>query len=422
MFDLAERLYPICRSITGDGVRRSLEIIKQLIPLKTKEIESGTRVFDWIVPDEWNITDAWLKDPQGKTIVDFKNHNLHILNYSEPFRGKVSLQELKSHLYTLPDQPELIPYRTSYYEKKWGFCMAHKQYEELEDGEYEVMIDSTLRPGSLTTGELYIPGRSKDEILFSTHTCHPSLANDNVSGMTVLTYLADHLLKQPQQRYSYRFIFIPGTIGSITWLALNESELGNIKGGLVASLLGDAGPFHYKKSRQGDELIDQIVPLVLSESEEAHQILDFIPYGYDERQYCSPGINLAMGCLTRSTFGSFPEYHTSADDLKFIAAGHLQQSLSIYLRVVNVFENNLKLINVNPKCEPQLGRRGLYAAIGGESNKNEWQMAMLWLLNLSDGRHSTLDIAKRSTLPFELLARASQVLMTHGLLVDPSID
>lgn len=415
MYALAERLFPICRSITGNGVRQSLQILREIIPLEVHEVPSGTRVFDWVVPREWNAREAWVRDPQGRKVIDFQDNNLHLLNYSVPVHRRMSLSALKGHLYTLPGQPELIPYRTSYYQESWGFCLPHRQFETLPEGEYEVFIDSSLEQGHLTYGEFYLPGKTKEEVLFSTHICHPSLANDNLSGICLLTFLAQELQKKPR-RYSHRFLFIPGTIGSITWLARNEDKVEHIRHGLVASLLGDSGGFTYKKSRRGNTEIDRAAEHVLKHSGHPYEIIDFAPYGYDERQYCSPGFNLAVGNLTRSRFGTFPEYHTSADNLSFIQPQYLQDSLEVYKEVVEVLEDNDLFENLNPKCEPQLGRRGLYDAIGGGSESKARQMAMLWVLNLSDGSHSLLDIAERAGLPFRLVLQACRALQEAGLL------
>lgn len=414
IYQLAEELFPICRSITGDGVRESLQILKARIPLKIREISSGTPVFDWTIPKEWNVREAWIRDMQGNTLVDFKRNNLHILNYSRPFKGKVSQEVLKEHLYTLPDKPDLIPYRTSYYQENWGFCLAHNQLTLMQDDEYQVYIDSSLENGFLTYGELLIPGESEEELILSAHICHPSLANDNLSGVALLTTLALHLMNQKNQ-YSYRFLFLPGTIGAICWLAQNELKLDKIKGGLVASLLGDSAPFHYKKSRIGASVIDQMVPYVLKESGHPYEILDFVPYGYDERQFCSPGINLPVGSLTRSTYGYY-EYHTSADNMQFISAEELNSSYEVYDKLIKTWDANTYYLNLYPKGEPQLGRRGLYQAIGGQSDQDQLQVAMLWILNLSDGHHSLLDIAIRAKIPFEILAKVAGILESHGVL------
>lgn len=415
MYALAERLFPICRSITGEGVRQSLQVLKAYIPLDIHEVPSGTAVFDWAVPREWNIREAWVRGPAGDKIIDFRQHNLHVLNYSVPIHRRIGLSELKAHLFTLPEQPELIPYRTSYYQENWGFCLPHRQYEALPEGEYEVYIDSSLEDGHLTFGEYFLPGATEEEALFSAHICHPSLANDNLSGVSLLTFLAREL-QQTDRRFSYRFLFIPGTIGSITWLALNEEKTRNISHGLVASLLGDPGGFTYKRSRRGNAVIDRAVEHVLRHSGHPYRVMDFIPYGYDERQFCSPGFNLPVGNLTRSSFGSFPEYHTSADNLDFVRPQHLETSFEVYRKVVEVLEGNFSFRNLNPKCEPQLGKRGLYDAIGGHSDGKAMQMALLWVLNLSDGEHSLLDIAERAGCPFALVQQASRALAGAGLL------
>jgi aminopeptidase-like protein len=410
----ARELFPVCRSITGEGIRHTLKMIGARIPLQIHEVPSGTAVFDWTVPKEWNIRDAYIKSPDGKRIVDFHESNLHVLNYSVPIRAKMPLSELKPHLFTIPKHPDWIPYRTSYYKEDWGFCLAHNQMLALKDGEYEVCIDSSLENGNLTYGECFIPGRSAEEILISSHACHPSLANDNLSGLTVATQLAK-LLSERDVRYSYRFLFIPGTIGAITWLAQNRDVAARIRHGLVLTGIGDNGKFHYKKSRQGDAEIDRAAAHVLKHSTDSADILEFSPYGYDERQYCSPGFNLAVGCLMRSVWGSFPEYHTSADSLEFIHPQKLGEALAICAAIVDVLENNRSYRNLNPYCEPQLGKRDLYRSTGGESIGSEIN-ARLWVLNLSDGEHSLLDIAIRSGLPFAAIHAAAKLLSQSGLL------
>jgi aminopeptidase-like protein len=410
----AAELYPICRSITGDGIRKTLAIIQDRIPLQILEVPTGTPVFDWTVPKEWNIRDAYIKSPDGKRVVDFQHSNLHVLNYSTPLRATLPLNELKPHLFTLPEHPDWIPYRTSYYQENWGFCMAHNQMVALEDGDYEVCIDSTLEDGHLTYGECYLPGRSSDEVLFSCHACHPSLANDNLSGLSVAVHLAG-LLTGQDLRYSYRFLFIPGTIGAITWLARNRETAGRIRHGLVLTGIGDAGGFHYKKSRRGNAEIDKAAAHVLRHFTESSEILEFSPYGYDERQYCSPGFNLPVGCLMRSVWSSFPEYHTSADNLDFMQPGQLAESLRVCARIVEVLEKNRRYRNLNPFCEPQLGKRKLYRSTGGESIGAEIN-ARLWVLNLSDGQHSLLDIAERSGMPFSAISGAAELLCQNRLL------
>jgi aminopeptidase-like protein len=412
---LISQLYPICRSITGNGVRQTLHLLQQFIPLELHEVPSGTSVFDWTVPKEWNIEDAYVINPQGEKVIDFQKSNLHVLNYSIPIDRQMPLSELKEHLFSLPDRPDWIPYRTSYYQENWGFCLSHHALERLKDGEYQVCINSSLAPGSLTYGEYYIPGTTSDEILFSCHICHPSLCNDNLSGIGLATFLARQLEAKPH-RYSYRFLFVPGTIGSITWLSLNQDRVDRIKHGLVISGVGDSGHLTYKKSRRGDAEIDRSVAHILKHSGQEYAIEDFSPYGYDERQYCSPGFNLPVGSLTRTPFNSYPEYHTSADNLDFIHPPDLADSLDKYLAVIDVLENNLTYLNTNPHCEPQLGKRGLYGNFGGKKSTKTREMAMLWVLNLADGNYSLLEIADRANLPFSVIQEAAIDLFESGLL------
>ena len=415
MYGLVKDLYPICRSITGNGVRKTLERISQEVPVTVHEVPSGTAVFDWTVPREWNIQDAYIITPTGEKIAEFRKHNLHVLNYSVPVNKKVMLDELKQHLFTLPDHPDWIPYRTSYYKDAWGFCISHNEFQSLPEGEYEVFIDATLESGHLTYGELFIQGETNEEVLFSCHVCHPSLCNDNLSGIALATHLADYLGNR-QSRYSYRFLFIPGTIGSITWLALNEGKTRNIKHGFVVTCVGDGGPFSYKKSRRGSAEIDRAVLNVLSHSRENFREIDFYPYGYDERQYCSPGFNLAVGSLSRSSHGQFPEYHSSADNLELVKPQYLKESFETFIDVIDVIENNRTCINLNPKCEPQLGRRGLYSNVGAPAGSRVKEMALLWVLNLSDGQHDLLAIAERSGEAFGDIQNAAQALLSSGLL------
>jgi len=415
IYDLISELYPICRSITGDGVRVSLGLLKKHIPLTLHEVPSGTEVFDWTVPKEWNIRDAYLKNAQGDKVVDFQKCNLHVVSYSVPVNKKVSLGELKQHLFTLPECPDWIPYRTSYYKENWGFCLSHKQFLDLRDEEYEVCIDASLENGRLTYGEYYLPGEKSDEVLISCHICHPSLANDNLSGIALATFLAK-LMESQARRYSYRFLFIPGTIGSITWLSRNEANVARIKHGLVLACVGDAGKLTYKKSRQGNAEIDTAVAHVLKHSGADYEIIEFSPYGYDERQFCSPGFNLSVGCFMRSPHGRFPEYHTSADNLDFVGPAYLADSLSKCLSVVDMLESNRAYINQYPKCEPQLGRRGLYQMIGGGTEQRVYELAMLWVLNQSDGEHTLLDIAEKSQLEFSVIKTAADKLLECDLL------
>lgn len=413
MHALIAELFPICRSITGDGIRRTLGRIGELIPLQITEIPTGTPILDWRVPKEWNIREAWIADASGRRVVDFQEHNLHVVSYSIPVRKRMPLSELRPRLHSLAAQPDLIPYRTSYYEESWGFCLAERVRSTLPEGEYEVCIDSTLAPGHLTYGECLLPGATEDEVLLSIHVCHPSLANDNLSGIAVAVALAETLAKRPR-RHTFRLLFIPGTIGSIAWLARNEPRLGRIKHGLVLSCLGDPGPSSYKRSRRGNAPIDRAAVHVLRTSG-ACRIRDFEPYGYDERQYCSPGFDLPVGCLTRSPNGRFPEYHTSADNLDFVRPEALEDSLGKLLGIVEILEHDARYLSQSPKGEPQLGRRGLYRRMGG-TTPGDLEMAILWVLNLSDGLHSLLDIAERGNVPFHWVRQAASLLVETDLL------
>jgi aminopeptidase-like protein len=418
LYKLVAELYPICRSITGDGVRRTLEIVdRELGGLEVTEVPTGTPVLDWTVPREWNVRDAWVADAAGRRVIDFRASNLHLLGYSVPVRATMPLAELKGHLFTLPEQPDWVPWRTSYYAERWGFCASQRLVDSLPDGDYEVCVDTTLADGHLTYGEHLVEGQTDDEVLVSCHVCHPSLANDNLSGIAVATGLA-RLLAEGRPRYSYRFLFAPGTIGSITWLARNQDRVDRVRHGLVLACVGDPGGFTYKRSRRGDAEIDRAVAHVLGRSGRPHRVVDFTPYGYDERQYCSPGFDLPVGCLSRTPYAAYPEYHTSADDLDLVGPAQLQESLEVCWEVVRVLEANRRYLNLSPKGEPQLGRRGLYGQIGGRSDAEERQMAMLWVLNQSDGRMSLLDVAERSGVPLALLAEVAATLEEAGLLAE----
>lgn len=415
MHAFASRLYPIARSITGDGVRATLAAIAEFAPLAVREVPSGTAVLDWTVPPEWNLRRATLRGPDGELLADSERHNLHVVGYSVPVRARLSLDELRPHLHSLAEHPEWIPYRTSYYRESWGFCLPHRVVESLLPGEYEVAIDATLEPGSLSYGELSLPGDVADEVLISCHVCHPSLANDNLSGLAVSAFLARELAAR-RRRLSYRFLWIPGTIGAIAWLAANEERLGRIRGGLVIANLGDPGAFHYKRSRRGDAEIDRIMALALRDAGLAHAIEEFVPFGYDERQYNSPGFDLPVGSFSRTPWGRYPEYHSSADDLDFIRPESLAGSLALLRSVVDLLEANRRYRNLSPKGEPQLGRRGLYRTLGGDDRSRERELALLWMLNLSDGKHDLAAIAERSRLPAQRLAEAASALVAADLL------
>jgi aminopeptidase-like protein len=416
MHEVVRTLYPICRSITGDGVRQTLAILSKALPLEVHEVPSGTPVFDWTVPLEWNIRDAFVASLDGRRVIDFRQSNLHVVSYSTAVRARMTLAELKPHLFTRPDWPDVIPYRTSYYKESWGFCLSQRQLDQLGDNEYDVAIDASLEPGSLTYGEYHVPGASEDEVLISCHVCHPSLANDNLSAIAVAAELARALARRVARRYSYRFLFIPGTIGSITWLARNEARIPQVRHGLVLAGLGAGPGFTYKKSRRGNADVDRAVAHVLRHLPAQSSVTDFSPYGYDERQFCSPGFNLPVGCLMRVAHGQYREYHTSADDVTFVSPTALAESLRTCLEVIDVLEHNGRYVNTNPKCEPQLGRRGLYRSLGGELDAASRELAMLWVLNLSDGDSALLDIAERSGLRFEAISAAADALASHGLL------
>lgn len=428
MHELVERLYPICRSITGDGVRATLDIIGEYVPLRVHEVPTGTQVLDWTVPQEWNIRDAYIADAAGNRVVDFAASSLHVLGYSVPVAATMPLAELRGHLHTLPDQPSWVPYRTSYYKPEWGFCLSQETLDAMPDGEYEVRIDSTLADGHLTYAEHVVPGQVADEVIVSCHVCHPSLANDNMAGVAVAVFLARELAER-NPYYTYRFIFAPGTIGAITWLARNAERVigaspaqaeprawGRVRHGLVLACAGDRGQLTYKQSRRGDAEIDRVLRHVLRTSGRPHRVDEFTPYGYDERQYCSPGFDLGVGSLSRTPYAGYPEYHTSADDPSFVSPEALADTLAVCREAFAVLDRNRRYLNLSPYGEPQLGRRGLYDSLGGRSDAKEAQLAMLWVLSLSDGEQSLLDVAERSGLPFDAVAAAADALHGAGLV------
>jgi len=432
MLALIRELYPICRSITGDGLRQTLQIVGRHIPLQVHEVPTGTRVLDWTVPKEWNIRDAYVADSSGQRVIDFRKHNLHVVNYSVPVHARMPLSELRPHLHTLRDHPDLIPYRTSYYNETWGFCLSQQQLDSLPEDEYEVHIDSSLEPGSLSYGELFIPGDTDAEILISAHSCHPSLANDNLSGIAVATFLARALLSgaapgkpgpitQTKRKYGVRFLFAPGTIGALAWLAHNRERAQRVIAGLTLTNLGDYHPFTFKRSVFGGTLIDRAAEHVLQTSGLPHQFIDFFPYGYDERQYNSPGFRMPVGSLMRGRHGKFREYHTSADNLDFVSGERLHESLRILSDILAVLDGDHTYTNLQPYGEPQLGSRGLYNAIGG-TQIADLQLALLWVLNLSDSQRSLLDIAERAHMPFSTIRTAADLLLQHELLSPVTID
>jgi aminopeptidase-like protein len=414
-----DRLWPINRSITGNGNRESLKILSEIVDLTIKEVPSGTQCFDWNVPPEWNVKEAWIKNSKGEKIVDLAVHNLHLLGYSEPFQGKLSFEELKPHLYTLPDQPTLIPYLTSYYKRRWGFCLSHNQLLSLDkNATYDVFIDSSLDDnGSMTIGEAVIKGKSEKEILFSTYICHPSLASNELSGPLVCSFIYKMLKEQKQPKYTYRFLFIPETIGSIYSLSVyGEEWKKNLQAGFVVNCIGDDGKFTYKKSRRGNALSDRAVEIVLNQTESEFNIVDFFPRGSDERQYCSPGFNLPVGSLMRTMYSEYPEYHTSADNKDFVSFEAMEESVLKYLDVIKAMEKNEKYINVLPFCEPQLGKRGLYPTLEPPKKTATFINAMMWILNLSDGENDLISISHRSKTPLETLYPVIEKLIKNGIL------
>jgi aminopeptidase-like protein len=414
-YDLMAELFPICRSITGPGLRETLERIGKVVPLETTEVPTGTAAYDWTVPPEWTIRDAWVADSTGRRVVDFGASNLHVVNYSAPVRTRLSLDELRPHLHTQPEHPSWVPYRTSYYAESWGFCLSQEQLDRMPAGEYEAVVDADLEPGSLTYGECVLPGQTDEEILISGHCCHPSLANDNLSGVVVAAQMA-HQLARVEHRYTYRFLFAPGTIGAIVWLSRNEALLPRIRAGLVLACVGDAGPVVYKRSRRGDATIDRAAAHIVRHRTDGSDVVDFSPYGNDERQFCSPGIDLPIGAITRSGHDRSVRHHTSADDLASIDPDALGDTVRTCLTILGACEDDATLISLSPKGEPQLGRRGLYRAFGGRAEQDELESAVLWVMNQADGRHTTLDVAERAGLPFSVIDEAATALERVALL------
>ena len=409
MYEFMADVFPICRSITGAGLRETLDRIGKIVPLELTEVPTGTPVFDWIVPREWNIRDAWVADANGERVIDFQQSNLHVVNYSIPVRRRLSLEELRPHLHSLPDHPDWVPYRTSYYADNWGFCLSARALERLESGEYQAVIDATLEDGTMTYGECVLPGQSREEVLISSHVCHPSLANDNLSAVAVATFLA-RLLSTVQHRLTYRFLFAPGTIGAIAWLAANDTRLDQFGAGLVLACVGDDGPVVYKRSRRGDTTIDRAAAHVLAARGGADQVVAFSPYGNDERQFCSPGFDLPVGAITRSGHDRSVRHHTSADDLASISPDALADTLAVCLDIMRVLDDDATVVSLSQKGEPQLGRRGLFRAFGGRTEQAALESALLWVLSCGDGRHTVLDVAERSGLAFAVVDEAARAL------------
>jgi aminopeptidase-like protein len=408
---LMRELFPIPRSLTGDGVRQTLGVLGREIPLEIVETPSGTKVFDWTVPREWNLRGAWIDGPDGTRVLDAANSPLHVLGYSVPVDAVVGLDELRDHVFTRADDPDLIPYRTSYWTEQWGFCMTRRQLESLEEGDYRVVVDATLENGSLTSGEVNLPGTSASEFLLTTHVCHPALANDNLSGVVLLWALAKTLASQ-KLTHTFRLLWSPGTLGPLCWLARNLETLDRVEHGLVVSCVGDPGPLRYKRSRQGEAQIDRASSYVVAR-DPANIVSDWQPTGGDERQFGSPGFDLPVGTLSRTPHGLFPEYHSSADNLGLVTAEALGAAFSTALTIVDLLETNAIYRNLSPYGEPQLGKRGLYQSVPDGTNP---ELAYLWVLNLSDETNDLLTIAERSGLPFETIRAAAETLEQHELL------
>jgi aminopeptidase-like protein len=412
--DLARRLMPIPRSLTGDGVRETLRLVGELIPLAVTEVPTGTPIFDWIAPREWNVREAWIADSSGRRIVDWRESNLRLLGYSHPVRTRLRGAELDERLHSLPDR---IPYRTAYWADTWGFCVTEDERRAIRpDEEYEVCVDTRLEDGSLTYAEALLPGESEEEVLLSTYVCHPSLANDNVSGIALLAVLGARLVERRLHR-THRLLFSPGTLGPLAWLSRNLERLDRVRAGMVVACVGDPGPLRYKRSRAGDTAVDRAAAYVLR-GRPGSIVDDFVPWGGDERQFCSPGFDLPVGALTRTPHGLFPEYHSSADDLDLITAESLGDSLAAALEILDVLEGDRVYASRNPYGEPQLGRRGLYREVssGAPREEESFQRAILWVLNLADGGHSLLDVAERADLPFAVVADAAAALHDADLI------
>ena len=414
-----DRLWPICRSITGNGVRETLDILSEIIPLVKKEIPSGSQVFDWTVPKEWNVRDAYILTPEGNKIADFKKNNLHLVSYSIPVNRKITYSELTKHLHTLADQPDAIPYVTSYYKERWGFCISHNEFLGLpKEGEFTVVVDSELSNGHLTYGELVLPGDTKEEIFFSTYICHPSMANNELSGPLALAFLYKKIASLPKRKYTYRFAFIPETIGAICYLSENgEIMKANTYAGFVLTCCGNKDIFHYKKSRVGNSITDKAVEHFLVQTQSDYSIRNFRPDGSDERQYCSPGFNLPVGSLMRTPYYEYEQYHTSFDNKSFIDFESLEGSVDAYFHIIQILELNGRFRNTVMNCEPQLGKRDLYPSSLSPADSREFIDIVLHLLNYSDGSNDLIDIANKQGIDVLKYAQPLKKCIEKGVLI-----
>lgn len=433
--ELLERLFPICRSITGNGLRESLGILQEYSEFTQVEYPSGTQCFDWQIPDEWNIAGGWIKNSKGEKIVDFQENNLHVMGYSEAVHRFLSFEQLKPHLHSLPSLPDAIPYRTSYYRKNWGFCLKDRQLAQLDQGDtYEVFIEATHAPGRLNLLESVIGSPGKSEYLISTYCCHPSMANDNLSGVVIATLLHRLMQQHLKLQHRYRFLILPETIGAIAYLAHNQDIMRQSSGGFVITTCGGPGSFGYKKTFQGTHLIDRVIQQTMRDFDLNAIEYPFAPDGSDERQYSSPGFRIPVASITRDKYYEYPYYHTSLDDLSFVTAGNLVGTLQLYWACILMLERNATYRSLNPDGEAQLGRRGLYPQTGGAlkqsaadqstaaaSRKGLHQKqsdpvdAITWFLFLADGEHSLLEMAERSGVPFDQLYSIALELEKHGL-------
>ncbi|WP_162309279.1 DUF4910 domain-containing protein [Cohnella abietis] len=423
--DLFDRLFPINRSITGDGVRQSLRILGEIVPIKQTEYATGTECFDWTVPKEWNVRGAYVKDSQGRTLIDFKENNLHLMGYSVPFRGYVSREELMEHLLTRPDLPNAIPYMMSYYKESWGFCVEHNRLPEFTDEWYEVFIDSDLQDGHMTLGEGFIQGSSKQEILLSTYICHPSMAINELSGPLVQTMIYHYLLHRKNLKYSYRFLYLPETIGSLLYLSQYGEQLKQrVVAGYVVTCVGHGESFTYKRSKRADTLADKAAIHVLKQSGKPYTVVDWNPFGSDERQYCSEGFKLPMGSLMRTMYGQYPEYHTSLDNRSLISEEVLLETIQMYIDLIETLEANETYECTHIHGEPKLDKRGLYPYLGGTRTKEE-QRQISFITNLiafSDGHNDLIDIAEKLGEMGKELNKPAQLLEQHGLLRSLNVE
>jgi aminopeptidase-like protein len=414
IYALLSELFPINRSLTGQGVRDTLTRLQDFIPLDIHSVESGTTAFDWTTPPEWNIREAWVKNAEGEKIIDFQVSNLHVMGYSTPVDKTMQFSELRGHLHSLPEQPDAIPYITSYYKERWGFCLSHEQLLSLPEGEYHVYIDSDLSEGILNYADLVIPGESSEEIMFSTYICHPSMANNELSGPCLATYLAKWLMETPR-KYTYRFVFVPETIGAVVYLSKQLEQLQkNVKAGYVLTCCGDDRCYSFVESRQGNTLADRAARSVLNHLHPDHLIYSFLQRGSDERQYCAPGIDLPIASVMRSKYGEYPEYHTSLDNLELVSPAGLQGAFDVYTSIIELLEFN-DYYKVNCLCEPQLGKRGLYPDL---STKGSAQ-AVRTLSNLiaySDGERDLIQIAEKINVPAAQLYDTITKLINADLL------